>query len=508
MGIEQMATLLKYADLVEVNMSADNDVNFADIEDYGHRVVVEVETAKLNAMLQWERAAGADRPTAKIADTAAFRAGLIAGLLSTYVDIDGVTDGLHFGTSNMDLNSDPRLRLDQRTSINDLPMAFVLYKLYGSSAITTLNNIFNLEDAQGMIFNGPFADAMIASFEANEAGAVDAMFRDLLAACPQRYFDASGIPVTGIFETNTDVSGSGSWSIIDDDIIEVKVKFVFQSTVTRRGAGGREHDLTGPSAGGIENEQVIISPGDYFYIRIQMKAVGTAPTPYGAYTPTMSPGLQVWLDMADSSKMTKSGSTITAIQDKSDNALTVSVVGAPTVGAGLNSKQTVAVNNTGFTVSLPANLGTTSFTSFFVWKANTHNAAQNPTKIMAFGPGFHAYHPGLTGGGYQFNLNGGDPKANITSVLAGSYRLTGARRTTGAIYVSVNGEESGNSGSLSIATGTLSFAPAYASDIAEILFFTGDMSLAARQQIEGYLAHKWGLQGSLPVSHPFKTSAP
>jgi hypothetical protein len=385
-------------------------------------------------------------------------------------------------------------------------MAFVLYKLYGSSASTTLNTIFNLEDAQGMIFNGPFADAIIASFEGNEATAVDAMWRDLLTACPNRYFDASGIPVTGIFETNTDVSGSGTWSIIDNDVIEVKVKFVFQSTVSRRGAGGREHDLT--STPGIENQQEIISPGDYFYIRIQMKAVGTSPSPYGAYTPSMSVGLQVWLDMADSSKMTKSGSTITAIQDKSDNALTVSVVGAPTVGTGLNSKQTVAVNNTGFTVSLPANLGTTAFTSFFVWKANTHSTSQNPTKIMTFGSGFHAYHPGLSGGGYQFNLNGGDPKANIDTTLAGTYRLTGARRISGAIYVSVNGNESGNSGSLSIATNQLSFAPAYASDIAELLFFTGVMTLAARQQIEGYLAHKWGLQGSLPGGHPFKASAP
>ena len=222
----------------------------------------------------------------------------------------------------------------------------------------------------------------------------------------------------------------------------------------------------------------------------------------------MSTGLQMWLDMSDSSKMTKSGSTVTAVQDKSDAALAISVVGAPTVGTGLNGKQTVALNNTGFTVTLPASLGTTSFASFFVWKANTHSTAQNPTKIMSIGSGFHAYHPGLSGGGYQFTLNGGDPKANFSDRIAGSYRLTGARRNAAGLYVSVNGEENGNSGSLTIATGTISFTPAYASDLAEILFFTGDMTTAGRQQIEGYLAHKWGLQGSLPANHPFKSSAP
>jgi hypothetical protein len=39
--------------------------------------------------------------------------------------------------------------------------------------------------------------------------------------------------------------------------------------VSRRGVAGREHDITGPSAGGIENEQVIIAPEDYFYVRLQ-----------------------------------------------------------------------------------------------------------------------------------------------------------------------------------------------------------------------------------------------
>ena len=29
-----------------------------------------------------------------------------------------------------------------------------------------------------------------------------------------------------------------------------------------------------------------------------------------------------------------------------------------------------------------------------------------------------------------------------------------------------------------------------------------------RQLIEGYLAHKWGLQASLPADHPYKSSPP
>jgi hypothetical protein len=44
--------------------------------------------------------------------------------------------------------------------------------------------------------------------------------------------------------------------------------------------------------------------------------------------------------------------------------------------------------------------------------------------------------------------------------------------------------------------------------IGEFLIVTGILPTSDRQRIEGYLAHKWGLAGNLPSSHPYKTSAP
>ena len=38
-------------------------------------------------------------------------------------------------------------------------------------------------------------------------------------------------------------------------------------------------------------------------------------------------------------------------------------------------------------------------------------------------------------------------------------------------------------------------------EIAEIMVYTGTMSDTNRQLLEGYLAQKWGLTGSLPVDH-------
>jgi hypothetical protein len=42
----------------------------------------------------------------------------------------------------------------------------------------------------------------------------------------------------------------------------------------------------------------------------------------------------------------------------------------------------------------------------------------------------------------------------------------------------------------------------------EVLFFNTDVTGDQRQQIEGYLAWKWGLQGSLPLNHPYFKASP
>jgi PKD repeat protein len=45
-------------------------------------------------------------------------------------------------------------------------------------------------------------------------------------------------------------------------------------------------------------------------------------------------------------------------------------------------------------------------------------------------------------------------------------------------------------------------------DIAEVLVVRGAVDVTTRQKIEGYLAWQWGLEGDLPIDHPFKDAAP
>ena len=268
-------TLLTYADLVTVNMDETNDVNMADTGDYGHRVQVTLGKTLFNLFFRWHRSIGQDRPHAKLSTSDVientFKSVLIESLNSSYMDIDGVTGALHFSTANLSLNNDPRLRKNGLVSANDIPMAFVMYKLYGNSAFSTKNFVFNLQDAHDMLSSETVADAIIASFKEHETGALDKMFRDLLAQDPRRFFDENGHQEPNLFETATDLAGNGSWKLIENDIVEIKTKLIFHSNVTKRGVAGREHLLSDVNE--AENQQKIIIPDDYFYIRLQLKII-------------------------------------------------------------------------------------------------------------------------------------------------------------------------------------------------------------------------------------------
>jgi hypothetical protein len=46
-------------------------------------------------------------------------------------------------------------------------------------------------------------------------------------------------------------------------------------------------------------------------------------------------------------------------------------------------------------------------------------------------------------------------------------------------------------------------------NIAEVIVYTTSLTTTQRQQVEGYLAWKWGLQANLPAStHPYRTFKP
>lgn len=240
------------------------------------------------------------------------------------------------------------------------------------------------------------------------------------------------------------------------------------------------------------------------------------PKPFD-FVPSQLSGLSLWIDAADPSSYTLSGSTVVAVRDKSPRGIPL--------GTATNWTYITTFNTSypGFQLSFtPGNLnpaGTlgssatapsaTPFTVFIVVHANLStqagfvidsldatgtprpyiwlltlstpfggfpiNYAQNPT-IATFGF--------VAGTGTAYQYPNGDTSLQVTGNLA-------AGTPTG---VRIGNRGTDNQGWPGI--------------IAEILFYSGNMGLSDRQKVEGYLAAKWGLRGNLPATHPFKSISP
>ena len=286
MNIKMSASVLRYRKLVTTDL-ANQAVNLAESGTMGHRVQIPMSVDDMNSFFVWDRPSGSDRAVGHfVAVTPTglkFDDMMIASLSRTYTDVDGVTNGLNYSSAVLDANTDGRVRKDGTVSSNDIVMAYLLYKCYGSSAAPTASVIYNLEDAQQMLSNGTLTLAIHNSLSTEEAlsnapgvdkGAVDAMFRDLLAADPMRFFDATGKQIAGLFETNADEDSTGSWGFVENDKIEMRVQFNFTNAVTRRGVQDPAQALT--SAANMENvDTVVIPAGSKFIIRLQIVATDT-----------------------------------------------------------------------------------------------------------------------------------------------------------------------------------------------------------------------------------------
>ena len=263
-------------------------INFAQATTLGHRVSVVLPVDLMNKYFQWTRASQEASPTGRfVSNPASIGAGkdfvsqLVEAFSKEYTDMDGVANGLNFSSSALDMAGD--LKRDPcvynkptdtglsanpvlpATGIstthygaNDLVMAYLMFKCFGSSSYDPTEIIYNVDDAYNMLTSQQLAEVINASLEAEDAlanaavlpngkappmqlagdnkGQVDAMFRGFLASDPLRYF-LNGVQIPGLFETNftcppSDPAVHGNWCLTVGDKIEVPLQLVFRAPVT------------------------------------------------------------------------------------------------------------------------------------------------------------------------------------------------------------------------------------------------------------------------------------
>jgi hypothetical protein len=245
----------------------------------GHRVCISVPVDVLNSIFVWSRKTGELQPTGRLNNVHAngsspLADALVQALGSGFNDLDGVAAGLNFSTTALDmagdLKRDPSVYNESSMvsagisathyGANDLVMAYLMFKCFGSSAYDPTDIIYNVDDAFNMLSSEQLAAAITDSLEAEDAlaaaatlpakplatqaasdnkGQVDAMFRAFLAADPLRYFK-NGIQIPGLFETNfvlpadasgADPAGNGNWCLTVGDKLELPIQLVFRAPV-------------------------------------------------------------------------------------------------------------------------------------------------------------------------------------------------------------------------------------------------------------------------------------
>lgn len=239
----------------------------------------------------------------------------------------------------------------------------------------------------------------------------------------------------------------------------------------------------------------------------------------GAFSPTSISGCQLWLDGSDSSRLTLSGSNVTQWSDKSgvgNNATPYSTspqrVGNSVLFSGSNAikcgKFLTSISYSVFIVNNFAS-GFTNKISFGCWKVEYGSFTYVEDGSIRVGVN--------NSGNYNVDASTSTASFNTNRI----YGLTLSSSSTPGSAFTFNGSIDGSNVSLS-GTSTSGNATTCAEEVTigglmedsipkyqlngyvyEVIVYNSALSTAQRQQVEGYLAWKWGLRSNLPAGHPY-----
>ena len=237
------------------------------------------------------------------------------------------------------------------------------------------------------------------------------------------------------------------------------------------------------------------------------------------FNPKSLTGCTLWLDGADRSSMVFSGTTVTTWNDKSGNGLHATATGTPTYTSNaLNGLGAPALNsNANFfktpTFIISPTVGTPSI--FMIMNQTAYSGSGNSDFFQSTNSWQRL---DFFGQGNSFNVavtmnNAGPTVINATTTSNNPTLLSFVVNTASGGVGFANGTFTatvGSAGGLLVQTDTYSIGggPGFVGFIYELIVFNNTVSTSQRQQVEGYLAWKWGLQNNLPSSHAYKKIKP
>jgi hypothetical protein len=252
----------------------------------------------------------------------------------------------------------------------------------------------------------------------------------------------------------------------------------------------------------------------------------------GAFLPNQISALQLWLDAADVNTVVVSSSLVTQWRDKSVNLRNMGTL-VGTIRYGVFQSRPCIQQIAGSSLRVVSSVDLTSLT-FFIVNCSI-SAANNQTVFAAMNSGSGFDYSSTVGFGFYVDGNTNPAGTrfygtltagqNVTNTVAQTeipYPFTlyvGRFTSAGALTTFVNGTAGGTASvgtrssgcqgfALASTQGTVPTTANSAAYICEALVYNAALTDSQRQQVEGYLAWKWGLVGNLPSNHPYKFAPP
>ena len=257
---------------------------------------------------------------------------------------------------------------------------------------------------------------------------------------------------------------------------------------------------------------------------IEIFGFNSTPPPPTPWTPSeLSPFL--WFDADDASTITESGGVVSQWNNKGSASLNAGQTNNSLRPAyqtsGLNGLNTLRFDGTNDFLSIPhtnaLNIpANQDFEIFTVTTPFDKQARAIYAKGGVHSTDFTVYY---WSNNYTVRFNGGAFSTNTGTGNNSDPNIGWVRRqgANGLVWNSSGGTSTDNSVGNAVLSNTFDASIGafeegtgrfFDGDIAEILLVKRALSTDEREKLEGFLAHKWGLEGELPNGHPYAVSPP
>jgi len=239
-----------------------------------------------------------------------------------------------------------------------------------------------------------------------------------------------------------------------------------------------------------------------------------------SFTPTSIANLILWLDASDNSTITfSSGSNVSQWNDKSTNLKHMTQATAskqPIVRTMPNGLKTLDFSGNRFLQNTSIVFPNAPYTVFAIGDGNGTSYGR---LLNGINDGFFFLGANSTGVNYASFVGNGSawvetnvnvPNYNCNNLCMMEFTNSGTSTGlipyfNGNVQNAKNGTTSSFTG-LTVGRGYVETDQCWNGYVCEVVIYSSILTSTQRQQVEGYLAWKWGLQTSLPTNHTYYNS--